>query len=724
MTARRSASALVARLGVAACLLMGCASLLSCPSALALGDVNSPECSVETEASPGFRTFMPDCRAYELVSPPYLSGQAALGRDGSPAMTADGDHLIAVDYAAFAGSENEEGGLGELGAFYEFSRTPTGWSAEALDPPASEYPHRRFVFTSADLSRSVWELFVPPNTGEASRGPEIFRAFGETNSFQIAIREQAGGGKGRFVAVGPMSAPTHEPEDNTTDFIVGASADLTHMLLLVGAERKQLWPGDDTREGATSVYEYRGVGQQEPVLVGVENEGAAPWEANAANVNDGAQLVSSCGTIYDGVSASGETVFFSAEHVEGCASHQPPVTELYARVGGSRTVKVSGKKPAEFRGASADGTKVFFVEGEQLYEYDFAAPEGERVLPVAPSIASVSAISRDGTRIYFQAPAVLTGEPNANGEAAQAGAQNLYGYDTETGHTAFVAREPDGEVQTTRDGQFLLFDSERDLEGTDDTSTVNQLFEYDAETGRVARVSSGQRSPEGYECEATHEVQEGFNCDGNTTSQPPKTITPADAGPAGGTSGLALAEDGAVVFVSADTLTPYAVAGSESENVYEYRAGNVYLISPGDEAARIGPRLMGLDESAKDVFFWTTDSLVPQDTGTQAAWYDAREQGGFPAPATQLGCAAGTCQGPASTAPLLPIAGGSETAAPGGNLAPSSSAPAGKPKPPTRKQQLASALKKCKKLARKRARASCESRARKKYATAKKAGRR
>ena len=96
------------------------------------------------------------------------------------------------------------------------------------------------------------------------------------------------------------------------------------------------------------------------------------------------------------------------------------------------------------------------------------------------------------------------------------------------------------------------------------------------------------------------------------------------------------------------------------ENVYEYRAGQVYLISPDDEATPVNfeapyqqTRLFGIDQSGRDVFFITGDALVPQDGDTQASWYDARENGGFPAAAASPGCVGEACQGPGEAAPLL-----------------------------------------------------------------------
>ena len=136
------------------------------------------------------------------------------------------------------------------------------------------------------------------------------------------------------------------------------------------------------------------------------------------------------------------------------------------------------------------------------------------------------------------------------------------------------------------------------------------------------------------------------------------------------------------VFSSVLALTPQAVQGKPfelegvvvgyTENMYEYRAGNVYLISPADEASPLlgtfNSRLLGIGESGKDVFFATTDSLVPQDTDTQYSWYDAREEGGFPAPPASPACVAEACQGPLGASPTL-TTGTSDTATASGDLA-------------------------------------------------------
>jgi hypothetical protein len=309
------------------------------------------------------------------------------------------------------------------------------------------------------------------------------------------------------------------------------------------------------------------------------------------------------------------------------------------------------------------------------------------------NVTGVAEISSDGTRVYFDSEAVLTTKPNKNGEKAEPSVPNLYVYDTETRHLAFVARYA-VTVDTTADGEYLVFENAHEVKGTNDKSVAGQLFEYDAATETVVRVSSGQKSPSGYECEATHTVEEGYNCDGNTSGY--NAFAPRRnqdqsllALPAAGTTGLAVSKEGAVVFVSGDPLTQGAVA--DGENIYEYEAGNVYLISPGSEtvstspSAEEGSRLLGISENGQSVLFATTEQLVPQDTDTQSSWYDARENGGFPAPASTPECAGEACQGPLPASPTS----ASPLAAPGANenFVPTPLAPSkAKPKKITKKK--------------------------------------
>jgi hypothetical protein len=711
-----------------------------------------------------------------MVTPPYGGGGYIQGTVKSqlPPMTADGDGLLGLVFSGFAGTENLEQVGNQGGAFYEFSRTPSGWSAEALDLPAETYPRQAFVFASTDLTRSLWKVQDAVEAGH-ELPPVAPDGVDAENSATLVLREAAGGGKGRVTVVGPIAAPGHEPEAGGIP-VRGASSDLSHILLDVRALYKQPWPGDETSENDQSLYEYAGTSGGEPVLVGVSNKGSVAEAAVAehkAHVNEAAQLISRCGAVAGGkvaefghekgvldgaISSSGSSVFFTALACPG----GPTVNELYARVDGTETVDISEPsigpsgactvcdeselRPSVFAGASEDGSKVFFYSeqellpgaaGESLYEYNFdAADPHKRLTLVAPDVEQVAAISGDGSHVYFESRAVLTAIANGNGEVAQYGAQNLYVYDTETGgEPAFVAQEAGRQyvtahgrvgqeipgVDTTRDGRFAVFGSRRHIAGTDDLSSVAQIFEYDADTRELARVSVGAAVPS--ECEVTHITEARYGCDGNNATSeediPELSPTPyvdvaIQYSPTNATSSLSVAADGAVVFQSREALTPGAARGGR--NVYEYRSGEVFLISPGDETLPfereegetrlLGISELGVGESSGSVFFLTSSQLVPQDTNTQEDWYDAREDGGLPGPVVQPACVGEACRGATGGPPVLTVAGASE-ATPGeaGHVSPEVVSLAPKPSVST---QLAKVLRACRKYRRASRRKGCE----------------
>jgi hypothetical protein len=799
--------------------------VLSPSAAAAAGDSNVARCGANTEASEGFRAYLPDCRAYELVTPPYKEGGVVIESEWA-AVSQDGTRVIAGSGGAFAGAGNYwlEGSRNPSYDAYEFTRTSSGWGTAVLTPPATVFPHSMLMAASAeDFGTTLWA--TAKNT----------RLFNE----DIYVRNASG----KLFLLGPGTGPEVMGEQLFKSKeelqLAGASGDLTHSVFSIEASasvkehngHSNLWPGDTTLPEAPSLYEYVYAGEPdgEPTLVGVKNQ-------TALKNNSEAQLISNCGTVlgsgatgsaYNAVSGNGKTVFFTALHsrpsnnLRECAT--PSVDEVYARIDGSRTVSLSEpttedceacnttteRKNATFVGASQDGEKIFFMteqpllaghEGTNLYEYDFSAspstserPTGKISLVSGGSqnagVQGVVRVSADGSHMYFVAEGVLTGA-NAEGQAPIAGADNLYVRDTVHERTAFVAtlltsseeaallteeeeeqakvREiaehaattaleealahgasfleaiqihsevqakqeqmlpgtlgPGGTLaedrsvwqsrdarpaQATPDGQHLVFLSSAKLTANDESRHVPQLFEYDAGEESLTRVSIGQARL--------------YNHNGNVAvfhdapQIPVQSFNGADL-PTTPMFHLAVSADGGrVFFTSAAGLTPQAKSGSSS--VYEYREGNVYLVSDGlDSSETAGMptvQLFGTDPSGSDALFLSADPLVPQDGATQVALYDAREEGGFLAPLIAAECEGEACRGPSGATPQLQPAGSANQAG-GDNLAPPASKPIVKPKPLTRAQKRDKALKACRAKRNKTKRVACEAQARRKYGT-------
>ena len=737
---------------ILACVMSG--MLLTWASASAAGACPNEQLRAEDHS-----TYLPDCRAYELVTPAYKEGALVLLSEPGE-ISADGSRVIVRSLGAFAATEDVPLGEVASGASYEPSRTSVGWVTVPLVPPATRFPidfggsARQLV--SADLGTTSWLL------NASSPGPAEPPGFQQNPGEDLYLRRP----DGSFLRVGPTTLASLE---QTIAYPQRGSSDLSHIFFVL--EQGFLWPGDATARGPQvglapqpdpSLYESNlGAVGAEPKLVGVRNNGPLH---GSPHINEGAELISQCGTelaytapgsgspgaAYPWVPAGGRTVFFraldgnvgvcgnekglqkeceeegkSAAECEaqlaakhGPRPHAPQVSELYARLDGSKTVAISEpspplcsspqclnaekseRQPAFFQGASEDGKRVFFTTTQPLVNEDTdstndvyeAEIEGEgegakvgRLIQVSrgdssdptpgsgAKVLGVSAIANDGSRVYFVAEGVLTSAANGDGQTAVAGVPNLYVAEPASGRTTFIApllssdeehdwaREASA-VRLTPDGRFLVF------------ASGQQIFEYDAQTGRLATIAT-----EGAE--------------------------------------VRVSNDGSYVFfMSSAALTPRALNDPRHviQNIYEYHSGHVSLISDGQDVNGVGASLLGIDASGENVFFTTVDPLVSQDTDTQSDVYDARVNGGFPAAASPAGCSGDGCQGPSSMPPSAPVPG-SLTQIGGGNLTPPS--PLAKPKPRSlsRAQKLAKALKACHTKHNRQRRKACERQARKRY---------
>ncbi|MBS1885804.1 MAG: hypothetical protein JSU06_01305 [Actinobacteria bacterium] len=117
-------------------------------------------------------------------------------------------------------------------------------------------------------------------------------------------------------------------------------------------------------------------------------------------------------------------------------------------------------------------------------------------------------------------------------------------------------------------------------------------------------------------------------------------------------NGLSVTDNGTVFFDSTDPLTPRDL--DNREDVYEWENGEVNLISTG--ISQFNSSLLTTNASGTDVFFFTRDSLVPQDqNGSLVKIYDARMNGGFPYTPPPPSCkASDECHGAGTPAPPPP----------------------------------------------------------------------
>jgi hypothetical protein len=404
---------------------------------------------------------------------------------------------------------------------------------------------------------------------------------------------------------------------------------------------------------------------------------------------------------------------------------------------------------ADFVGASEDGATVYFTTAAplepatdkdsetDLYMAKIGCSEGEsscqpaaRVVravvqasadPHAGEAAEVQGAVRlapDGQRIYFVAHGDLLSNA-AQARLAGEGrpvphpqADNLYVHDSVSGVTAFIgdlcsekersgALEDEscpsstgsdaflwgaygaGEEQTAGpDGRYLVFATYAQLT-SDDTDAARDVYRYDAETEALGRVSLGEG---GYDANGNKDLFDGSGNDLYDAS--------IAAGHWGGRrvqeqyemDNRAVSEDGSrIIFTTSEPLSPAATNGLA--NVYEWHQGgegSVSLISGGDSEEPVEDAVISPD--GNDVFFLTSQGLVPQDTDGAPDIYDARIGGGFSPPAVEAQpCEGDACQGPLTNPAPLSVPGSLSQPA-GENLA-APRATTVKPRPKTKTKQ-------------------------------------
>ena len=187
-------------------------------------------------------------------------------------------------------------------------------------------------------------------------------------------------------------------------------------------------------------------------MVGVLPDGEAPTEGAVAGPGGpalGEEVVGgAAGRFYtqNTVSADGSRVFFSDVGTGQIYMREPEA---------GRTIQVSAG-PAYWRAATADGSMVFYTEGEGLHQdlYRFnvdrfeaskkseaeALAEAREALTsgAAGVLGTLGIATESGSYAYFVATAALAGNENGNQEKANAGKTNLYEW--HDGETIFIAQ--------------------------------------------------------------------------------------------------------------------------------------------------------------------------------------------------------------------------------------------------------------------------------------------
>jgi hypothetical protein len=583
---------------------------------------------------------LPECRAYEMVSPP--------GKEGFDAGLTTYDGGTRVAYLSGAGNIAKSGqNAGNARNFYVAERSATGWktipnlngsSGSFFDAPSyvelDGISSASIIGYSPNLLSSVWYLSRKGNCHRCQylRSPD--------GTFALI---------GSAKAVGSSGAAT-------------VSADLTHLAT---------WSLGIPSEWGPGVYEFVGTGMDQPRRVDVDNSGTPISDCILGNGTFGSWNAKG-----NMISADGRTLVF--EVGGGCGGATPPANELWARVNGTTSIDVSASHcsrldcnaPAKptFVAATLDGSRVFFTTTQQLVDGDTdqtndiyacdipagnPAPSADKANHCAAfrqvsagaqtgaSVESVDATSEDGTTVFFTAKGSLADNEDALGEEAVDGDHNLYLWRTDASHpdgqTTFVARLDSNDLssggfgqvpQTTLDGRYLVFTTTSQLLDTD-TDTARDVYRYDTDTGELTRVSTNV-----------------FGVAGNG-GFPAAIAAPTEHHPS-----ATISDDGQkIVFTTTEALSP--ADGNAEPDVYLWTPSRISLISTGSSGSAPRDSLSGsvltpkvaIDPSGEDIYFESAQPLTPADPDDSTDVYDARIGGGFSfAQAAPCSGAGGACQ--------------------------------------------------------------------------------
>jgi WD40 repeat protein len=635
---------------------------------------------------------LPDCRAYELVSPlDKNNGDVATIPDefgyktGLAQSAADGQRLTYSSYRAFAEPE---------GAPYTSQflarRSPGGWSSRSIDPPIeadgvlthSGFPRSESLFKifSADLCESWLVAAGEPalGPGAIAEYPNLYRRdnCGEEGAYEALLREGE-------------AQPSGEVEP--LFFLVemqGAVADGSEAVFRV---RDRLVEGAASK--AWQTYYANPSGLQLVCVLPSGSPGGGNCSAGTGGQIVGQPRLNRLADVAGALSEDGTRLYWTAS---GASESGPG--KVYLRLNPGReqsevsggecteaakacTLKVSetvSTEAARFLTATPDGSKALFEVTEaplagSLYEFDLASGESTLIAKgvgnAGPEpFAGLVGESKDLSYVYLTSSEA---SPQAENEGAVAGRPNLYLF--HEGQLSFIATLSSADVRNVEipsdtspnpvyhaarvsaDGRTLAFLSTESLGGYDNADQESEEADSEVYLYRV-----GSAGPACVSCNPSGARPRGRDFAILSTATP----LPSAATLPGGQSLLhlprSLSADGKrLFFESFDALLPRDTNGTE--DVYEWEAagsegeceelgaelyvkasgGCLSLISSG--RSKEDSEFMDASLSGDDVFFTTNEGLLASDTGLIDV-YDARVGGGFPIEQPPPVCLGETCQ--------------------------------------------------------------------------------
>lgn len=604
----------------------------------------------------GASANLPDCRAYELVTPTNTGGQrpnaGSFGgmRDNAFDMSLASPDANELIYQFVAGSLSGQEGTGANDR-YSVSRGSTGWVTRSIGPTGSQTS----VPEPGGLdSQHGYSFLLAGYNADANGGADFGSLVDEFGYNSVFLRTP----RGSFEILGKGSLGV-DPTSSGLYISPGGS----HILFsnrAAGADpRIQLEPNGPPT-GTTTLYDRGPLGPTHVVSL------------LPGNVTPTADE----GAIFEGASSDGTAVAFK---LEGSPN-------LYVRVNNDVTYQVASI-PTTFAGISADGDQVFYSNAEtsehqlqtpgDLFSFNLNDQTTTQITNVGD--ARFVNVPADGSRVYFESESSIGG-------SGATGAPNLYSWERAGAVTTFIGTVASTDIsgaefseypfppslagwtkfvttgvknsqfgaaanlsRTTFDGHAIAFESSAQLTAYDNAGQ-REVYLYRSGSAGPICVSCG---PGIGPATASASLQ-SISPNGGESGRPLEAIHPT----------ASLNENGnAVIFESNQAL----VAGDANQHrdVYEWEDKGVHgcesaegcigLISGGKSSHN--SYLYAVSADNANIFILTDQQLLPQDeNGATGAIYDARVNGGFPlAQADQsVSCSGESCQGEPNTSPNLP----------------------------------------------------------------------
>lgn len=600
---------------------------------ISTGSARAGECPNEALRA-GKSRKLPDCRAYELVSPANSNGRAvsvlefglSINQFPSELASPSGDQFA---YFIQGGPLPEPGGATGTYDRYNAERVPDGWRTPRRLSPTGE----EAVFPNGGgISPDHQYYFVGVNVGVNGSGGALSDE-GEANYL--------GDSSNSFELIGLGSIGTERRAEGRW-----ITAGGTHVVFSTGGsaceasgvpcESTQLEP-EAPPTGTPTIYDRSADGATDVVSLLPTDLSPAAGE----------------GAFYQGVSADGSAIAFNIG------------STLYVRIDGDETREVFNG-PFAFAGISQNGDELFFESEGNGHVYDTRTGLDHQFTNTAPTAPiSFVNVSADGSNVYFIAEEEIGGE-GANGQP------NLFVWNGDEDAITFIATVSPSDVsgfpglgnwttavvapdvgptdgpganssRTTPDGNVLIFESSAQLLPGYDNAGHVEIYRYDATADQLGCISC---RPDGLP--PTRDARlEAVKTEQISTRAVVRNVT----------------ADGLRVFF--ETPEPLAAGDTDERNdIYEWNAlgagglPKLALISSGANrtlafAFEVETNILaGVTPSGDDVFFVSWEPLVPGATDGAPAIYDARVGGGFPS-ALGTACEGEACQALPGQAPGL-----------------------------------------------------------------------